>query len=112
AGLPTELTIVGCDAPKSEELPSNVKALGFLSKSRSEGRSMIRSLLAQSHFLIAPSRAECSAIALAEANAFGVPCLATSVGGTSTVVRNGRNGHLFPARADAPEYCSYVLELF
>jgi glycosyltransferase involved in cell wall biosynthesis len=112
AGLPTELTIVGCDPPKPRELPSNIKRLGFLSKSRSEERSMIRSLLAQSHFLIAPSRAECYGIALAEANAFGVPCLTTSVGGTPTIIRNGRNGHLFPAAADASQYCAYVLDLF
>ena len=33
---------------------------------------------------------------LCEANSFGLPCLATRVGGIPTIVREGVNGRLFP----------------
>jgi glycosyltransferase involved in cell wall biosynthesis len=100
AGLPTELTVVG-SAPK---LPPSterfVKVEGFVDKRSEEGRRRIHSLLGSSHFLIMPSRAECYGLVLCEANAFGVPCVTTNVGGIPTIVHDGVNGLMFDV--DAP----------
>ena len=51
---------------------------------------------ATSHFLILPARAEAFGVVLCEANSFGLPCLATTVGGIPTIIRDGVNGRLFP----------------
>lgn len=108
AGLNTELTIVGCQPITIESLPSFVKSLGFIDKSKKEGNEKLNKLLAESHFFILPSRAECYGHVFCEANSFGVPCLATDVGGIPSVIRNGINGRTFPIDATISDYCNYV----
>ena len=65
----------------------------------------------RAHFLVAPSTADCSPVALCEANAHAVPALTTRIGGIPTIVRDEVNGKLFAKDADPVEYCSYVLDL-
>ena len=111
-GLDTELTVVGSPPPTTDEpLPSFVKFLGFISKSTPEGEQKINQLLAQSHFLILPSQAECYGIVFCEANSFGVPCLATKVGGIPTIIKDNLNGKTFSLEADVSEYCKYIASL-
>jgi glycosyltransferase involved in cell wall biosynthesis len=112
AGLETELTVVGCQPLLNEPLPSYLKALGFVSKSSVEGREKLSKLLAESHFLILPSKAECFGIVFSEASSLGVPSLATNVGGISSAVRDNINGKLFSPDAEIEEYCSYISDLF
>ena len=112
SGLPTVLTLVGCGPIGREPLPDFVRSYGFISKSTEEGLSKIKKLLAESHFLILPSWAECTPIQFCEANAFGVPCLATKVGGVTSVIKDGLNGWTFSRDAHIKEYCSYIFDLF
>jgi len=111
SGLPTELTIVGCQPQVEEPLPSFVKSLGFISKSTIGGKQRINQLIAESHFLILPSLADCTPIVFSEANALGVPCLSTTVGGIPTIIKDHINGKLFEPEAIA-DYCHYVSDLF
>lgn len=113
AGHPVELTIVGYTA---KELPSEVdvpyiKCLGFVSKHTEEGRKTFSDLLANSHFLFVPSRAEAFGIVFCEANAFGVPCLTTYVGGIGSVVKDNINGMTFGLDASRQTYCDYIVNL-
>jgi glycosyltransferase involved in cell wall biosynthesis len=112
AGLPTELTVVGCDPAVNEPLPDFVRCLGYISNATEGGSSFLSKLFGQSHFLIAPSLAESYGHVFCEASSFAVPSLATNVGGIPTVVRNNENGRLFPLGAGAAEYCEYVARLF
>lgn len=112
AGVPTELTLVGCQPEDGTPLPSFVKPMGYISKLTKSGQEKISQLISESHFLILPTLADCSPIVLCEANAFGVPCLATDVGGISTIIKSGVNGELFDVRSEASEYCRYVGEVF
>ncbi|BDA72013.1 glycosyl transferase group 1 [Calothrix sp. PCC 7716] len=112
SGLDTELTIVGCKPIIDEPLPSYVKHLGFISKSTREGQQKISQLLADSHFLILPSRAECFGVVFCEASSFGVPSLATKAGGIPTAVTDNVNGKLFTLDANINEYCKYISDLF
>lgn len=105
-GIKTEQHIVGCD-PKVE-MPAFVKQHGFISKRTEEGRMFIDQLMTESHFLILPSRAECYGIVFAEASSFGLPSLATRVGGIQTAVRDGKNGQTFPLNAGPDKYCEYI----
>jgi glycosyltransferase involved in cell wall biosynthesis len=111
-GLRTELTIVGCEPPFDIQLPEYVNCLGFFSKATEEGQARINQLLAGSHFLIVPSRAECYGIVFCEANSFGTPCLATKTGGITTVIQSNLNGQTFELNANIREYCDYILDRF
>lgn len=111
-GLPTTLTLIGSQPPEGVTLPSFVRKTGFINKSDPAGLKQFNDLIAESHFLILPSRAEAFGIVFCEAASFGVPSLATRVGGIPTAVRDGGNGRTFPLAASPSEYAAYVRELF
>jgi len=110
-GQAVELHIVGCHPPKNEVLPSYVKCHGFISKRTPEGVVQITKLLEESHFLFVPSRSEAFGIVFCEANAFGLPCLTTYIGGISSVVKDNVNGMTFSLNASPTEYCDYIMRL-
>lgn len=58
SGLPTTLTLVGSQPPEDKALPSFVRKIGFINKSDPVGLKQFNDLIAESHFLILPSRAE------------------------------------------------------
>ena len=94
SGLKTELSVVGCNIEGN--VPYWVLPKGFISKKTSQGRNLINRLFAESHFLLVPSRADCVPVVIAEAASFGLPVVATDVGGVATAVRNNVNGYIFP----------------
>lgn len=111
AGHSVELNFLGCNPPKNVKIPHYIKCHGFISKSTPEGMKKIINLFQDSHLLFVPSRAEAYGIVFCEANAFGLPCLASNVGGISTIVKNGINGMTFESNARIEDYCNYILEL-
>lgn len=112
SGLPTELTVVGCQPVVKGALPAFVHPLGFISKSEPAGRKKILELISESHFLILPSVADCTPVVFCEVNSFGLPCLSTNVGGIPTTIRSGVNGQIFSKNAEISEYCEYIERLF
>ncbi len=108
-GIDTVLHIVGCTPTINP--PNFVRLHGFLSKESKEGRKALDKLMTDSHFLIVPSRAECYGLVFAEASSFGVPSLATNVGGIPTVIHNGKNGQTFPLDEAPDKYCDYIERL-
>jgi glycosyltransferase involved in cell wall biosynthesis len=110
-GLTTELLVVGCEPITSEPLPSYVKNLGFINKYTKEGINKMNQLFCESHFFIMPSRAESYGHVFCEANSFGVPCLATEIGGIPTIIKSGLNGKYFSLDASISEYCTYIASL-
>jgi glycosyltransferase involved in cell wall biosynthesis len=110
-GVRAHLTTVGCVPPFGANLPYYVTVAGRIDKASEDGQRALAELYKRSHFLILPSRAECAAVSLAEASAHGVPSLSTNVGGNSTLVKNGVNGHLFPLEASGVDYADYMLQL-
>lgn len=109
-GIPTELHVVGCRPPY--EPPAFVKLHGFIGKSTEAGRAQFERLMTQAHFLMLPSTAECYGVVLAEASSFGLPSLATRVGGIPTAVRDRRNGMTFDLEADPAQWCDYIEGVF
>jgi len=110
-GINAELHVVGPESGALESLPSFVIPHGRIDKLTSAGRNKIESLLAESHFLILPTRAECYGIVFAEAGSFGVPSITTNVGGVSTAIKNGVNGWAFNIDSEPSEYSSYIFRL-
>jgi glycosyltransferase involved in cell wall biosynthesis len=110
AGLDTELSVVGCRPP--EPLPSFVKIYGYINKSTKEASRKMDALFSESHFLILPTRRDCTPNVIPEANSFGVPCVTSDVGGIPTMVKDEVNGRAFPKDACAEDYSRYILQLF
>lgn len=110
-GLPTQLTIVGCQPP-AHVSASFVRSRGFIDKSTPAGAQELNQLFTESHFLILPSRAECFGNVFCEASSFGLPSLATNVGGIPTAIKNDVNGKTFALDAEISEYSEYILQLF
>jgi glycosyltransferase involved in cell wall biosynthesis len=111
-GLKTELTVVGCQPVVEGSLPNFVKPLGFVSKSTTKGKKILNQAIADSHFLILPSKAECYGLVLCEANSLGVPCLATQIAGIKTIIKPNINGNLFARNASINDYCNYIYHFF
>ena len=111
-GIRAELTVVGATPEIPEKIKDMVNVVGFVSKNTDKGRETLQQLYAASHFLIMPSRAECFGVVFAEAAAFGVPSIATNVGGIPAVVHDGVNGFTFPHSSIVEEATNRIVELW
>lgn len=105
-GFDAELHIVGCNPPI--ETPDYVKRQGFIDTATAAGRDRMAKLFQTSHFLIFPTRAEAYGIVLSEAAAFGVPALATDVGGISSVLQSDYTGKVFGLSESPTAYSDYI----
>lgn len=87
-------------------LDANVRFLGAL-----EQKDIIQELL-QSHCFLFPSIAEALPVALMEAQAIGLPVIATRVGSVDQIVADGQSGFLVPSRSaeSLAERCAYLLD--
>jgi glycosyltransferase involved in cell wall biosynthesis len=110
SGFRTELHIVGSEMP-GVEFPSFVVNHGFVSKSTKGGRDLLNDLLMNSHFLILPTKADCTPVVYSEANSFGLPCLTTNVGGIPSIIESGVNGKTFLIGESPLSYVEYICEM-
>jgi glycosyltransferase involved in cell wall biosynthesis len=111
-GVKTELTTVGGIVPESVRRLEFVRTYPFLNKFDSVSLRRLEQLLAEAHFLVLPTKAEGFGVVFAEANAFGVPCVASRVGGVPTAIRDNINGRTLPDLHDAAPYCSFIANTF
>ena len=105
-GHDAELNILGARIPDS--LPKWVIAHGRVNKFTADGWTKYKTLMETATFNILPSLSECCAVVFSEAAAFGVPSLASDVGGNTTSVMNGITGYVFPATATAQQYAETI----
>jgi glycosyltransferase involved in cell wall biosynthesis len=110
-GLPTTLTVVGCN-PFICEKPSFVEIVGFLDRTSAEGSARLRELFTRSHFLVLPSRAEAYGVVLCEAAAFALPAVASRTGGIPTIVEDSITGRLLSPDADGEQYARALEDIF
>ncbi len=111
AGIPATLHIAGI-----KHLPPNVKSHhivdhGYISKATAEGQKRLSAVIANSNFLILPSMADCTPVSFSEANAFGVPCLVSNVGGHTSIIQNGVNGLVNNHNDFVENSVNYILAL-
>ena len=112
SGLPTVLTVIGCEPDLSDIPEQYYNIVGYLDKSKpNEMREMAR-IISESHFLILPTIAEAMGISFLEANLFGVPSIATKVGGITSIVKDGINGKTFEPNESARMYARFIQNLF
>jgi glycosyltransferase involved in cell wall biosynthesis len=106
-GFKTELHIVGCTPPI--DLPTFVKVHGFIDRSTALGQTKMNQLNQMAHFLIYPTRADALGMVINEAASFGVPALASEVGGISSLVKANITGKTFPVDCELDDYCQFIM---
>jgi glycosyltransferase involved in cell wall biosynthesis len=111
-GVPAELSIVGCLPPESCRLPPWVRIHGHIDKKRPGGEERLGDLFSASHFHVLFSQAECFGLAFCEANAWGVPNIASDVGGVPSAVVNGQGGWRFVPSMPTTEIADFVARQF
>jgi len=109
-GIPTKLTVVGCEPPKGADR-SNMEVHPFLDKGDAKQMDLLAHLFLRSHFLLVPSTAECFGIVFTEAASLGVPSLTRQTGGVSNSVHHNRSGFILPESADAEAYVETIASL-
>lgn len=94
-GYDVELTILGCTPPAEFNHPK-MTVVPFIDKNSVDGQQQMKDIYKQQHFLILPTRFDCTPIVINEASAFGIPCLVANSGGVAGHLKNNENGFLLP----------------
>jgi glycosyltransferase involved in cell wall biosynthesis len=110
-GVNAELVFLGCVPPEGFQ-HQKMKVIPFLNKNIPEEQQQFSQLLLNSHFLLFPTRADCSPFVICEANAFGLPVITTEVGGIPTIIQNGKNGYTLPLSASGQDYANLIAQNF
>ena len=101
------LTIVG-HAPGISGADPAISVVGYLNKNKSDQAAKLAKIYQKAHVLLVPSRADCSPMVIAEAMAFGIPVIASDVGGIRTLVGGAGTGCVLPLQADAATWALQV----
>ena len=109
SGVDAELTIIGTEPPERQDMPG-LRVIPFLDKRKARDQRTLREILLSTHFMLFPSRADCTPIALCEAAAYGVPVVSSDVGGIRSIVTE-RTGRLLPSSSGPDDYASAIREL-
>jgi glycosyltransferase involved in cell wall biosynthesis len=89
-----------------------MEVIPLLDKNIKEDYSRLIEILSTIHFLLLPTRADCSPLVNSEANAYGVPAITTNVGGITDTVKDGINGFCLPLEAGGKDYASLISKIF
>lgn len=111
-GLETVLTVIGCQPPSEVAAIPYVRTIGFLNKKDRADLKRLHQELAHNHFLILPTRADCTPVVFSEANAFALPCISTLCGGIPSIITDDVNGKLFPLDGSPDAICGYIMNTF
>ena len=111
SGIPTTLHLAGLPVLPRGLNMKNIIDHGFISKGSRRNELKLCRLIAECNFLMLPSLADCTPVAFSEANAFGVPCLASRVGGHASIIKERINGKTFPHLDFVKDSVKYITEL-
>lgn len=108
-GVDARLTIIGCEP--DVKVPKSVEVIPYINKNVPEQLHRYISILERTHFLVLPTRADCTPMVIAEANAYSIPAIVSDIGGIATLVDHGVNGYLMPSSAGGPAYADVAIAL-
>ncbi len=92
-GYNVSLTVLGCIPPAEFKHP-RLKVIPFIDKNSSKGQEELNAIYKEHHFLILPTRFDCTPIVINEASAFGMPCVIANTGGVAGHLKENKNGFL------------------
>ena len=111
-GLDVKLTMIGSRPPSGNLQHPNLKIIPFLNKKIPSQQNKLTELFLSSHFLLFPTRSDCSPIVICEANAHGVPVISTDVGGISSIIKQGKNGCLLPLSSHSQDFADTIATIY
>ena len=110
--IPARLTVIGCTPSippdLAPDLTPHIRLLGYLHKTNTTDRDQLQHALLTSHYLLLPTQAETYGHVLCEAAAFGLPAIATRVGGIATIIRDGKSGYTFEPGTTVEPYVTAI----
>ncbi|WP_432205344.1 glycosyltransferase family 4 protein (plasmid) [Cetobacterium somerae] len=104
-GYNIELTIVGCN-PLIKD--SNIKIIPYINKNNKKEYEIYKKLLKESHFLLLPTKADCTPMVSKEANSYGIPTIISNTGGIPSIVKNNVNGILIENYEEVEEFIEKI----
>lgn len=110
-GIDAKLIVCGC-VPPAQFSDEDMEVIPFLNKNLSADYQKFVQLLSTSHFLILPTRADCSLVVGCEASSYGMPTLSTQVGGVCDIIIDGVNGYCLPLEAKGDQYAELAATIF
>ena len=111
AGTAVKLIVCGC-VPPGQFVHPCLEVIPFLNKNEAKDSERFVHLLSTAHFLLLPTRADCTPLVNCESNAYGVPAITTDVGGISDGVIDGVNGYCLPLQAGGSQYAQLIAGIF
>jgi glycosyltransferase involved in cell wall biosynthesis len=110
-GIEAKLIVCGCVPPEQYSHP-NLEVIPFINKNLPQDYELFVRILSTSHFLLVPTRADCSLLVAMESNSYGMPAITTRVGGVPDVVIDGVNGYCLPLAAEGAEYADLIAAIY
>ncbi len=92
-GYNVSLTVLGCIPPSEFQHPK-ITVIPFIDKNDPKGQEELSRIYKQHHFLILPTRFDCTPIVINEASAFGMPAIIANTGGVAGHLKENVNGYL------------------
>lgn len=108
-GIEAELVVCGCTPPAGVSHP-RLRVVPFLNKRIPQERAEFETLMLESDFLLLPTRGDITPAVIGEANAFGLPVLATDIGGIGGMIVDGETGFLLPFEARGDAYAAVIAQ--
>ncbi|MBK8553420.1 MAG: glycosyltransferase family 4 protein [Ignavibacteria bacterium] len=106
-----QLIVCGCKPPEHFSNP-DMKVVPFLNKNEESDYKKFVDILSTIHFLILPTKADCSSLVSEEANAYGVPSISSITGGIPDIVKDGINGFCLTLESRGNDYGKLIHQLY
>ena len=110
-GIMAKLFLVGLDKiniPSEYQNLEFVEYVGYLNKNQPHQYKKLIEVISNSHCLLLPTQAECSAIVFCEAAAFGLPSFTYDTGGLGNYVINGETGYRLNMNSSAEDFAHVI----
>ncbi|MDD4090000.1 MAG: glycosyltransferase [Tissierellia bacterium] len=111
--FPCTLTIIGSSPKQSlHDSGDDLVIIPSIDKSKQKQAEQLNKILAESHFLVLPTRFDAYGIVFCEASAYALPSITANVGGVGQPVKDSKNGFLLSAEAAAEDYAEKIKTVF
>jgi glycosyltransferase involved in cell wall biosynthesis len=109
-GLNVSLTVLGCIPPDEFKHPK-ITVIPFIDKNDAKGQEELNKIYKQHHFLILPTRFDCTPIVINEASAFGMPSIIANTGGVAGHLKENKNGFMIDYNNKGDLYAAKIAHL-
>jgi glycosyltransferase involved in cell wall biosynthesis len=109
AGVNSILTIIGANELEKEYNQKNINFIGKLEMKNSKDVTTLLNSFDNAHFLILPTKADCTPIVFSEASSLAIPTITHSIGGTDEIIKNDINGIILPIESEVELFVEKIL---